>query len=145
MKIFCHIRKFFNTFFALYTCISFGMMICNRALAIEEAPTWGGVALLFGQIALFCAMCSLAVTLLDIPEKLNRALSHILKFIISYGAFYLCFFVLVKASAEPINIVVISTMFVIVYAATAVLAGLFAKLASPKLPAQEYENIYTKE
>lgn len=145
MKIFYHIGKFFNIFFALYTCVSFGMMLCNRALAIQQAPTWGGVALLFGQIALFSAISSLAFVLLDIPEKLNRALTHILKFIVSYGAFYVSFFALVKSSAEPINIVVISTVFVVIYAVVASLAALFSRLCAPKAAADEYESIYTKE
>lgn len=145
MKIFYHIGKFFNIFFALYTCVSFGMMLCNRALDIRQAPTWGGVALLFGQIALFSAISALAFTLLDIPAKLSRALAHILKFIVSYGAFYISFFALVKSSAEPINIVVISTVFVVVYAFVTSLAALVSKLSAPKALADEYQSIYTKE
>ncbi len=144
MKIIHHIKKFFNIAFALYTCVSFGMMLFNRALSIEEAPTWGGVALLFGQIGLFSAICAIAVTLIDIPKGVNKALGHLLKFIFSYGAFYLCFFVLVKSVAEPINIVVTSTVFVVLYAVVAVLAGLFAKLGKTK-SGIEYHSIYSKE
>ncbi len=142
-NVLLHIRKFFNITFALYTCVSFGMMLLNLAFVNGEAPRWGGVALLFSQILLFSAICALAVTLVDIPAKLNRALGHLIKFVFCYGAFYLCFFALVSGTAEPINLVVLSTIFVILYAFVIVAASLVRAIFGKKKSDEDYESVYT--
>ena len=141
-KIIPHVTKFFNITFALYTCVSAGMMLLNIAFVTGGAPEWKGVALLFAQILLFSAICSLAITVFDAIKKLNRALGHLLKFICSYAAFYICFFVLVKGTSEPINIVVLSTAFIIVYAVVTLICAL-AGMALRKSNAKEYENVYS--
>ncbi len=143
-KIIPHVTKFFNITFALYTCVSFGMMLLNIAFVTGEAPKWNGVALLFAHMLLFSAICGLAITLTSIPKKLSGALAHVIRFVCCYGAFYLCFFALVKNTAEPINVVVLSTAFVIIYAVVAVACAVFRALLCKKAAAaDEYENVYS--
>ena len=142
-KIIPHVKKFFGITFALYTCVSFGMMLLNIAFVSAAAPEWSGVALLFSQILLFASLCGLFVTVFDAIKKLNRVLGHLLKFVFCYGAFYLCFFALVKGASEPINIVVLSTAFVLIYAVVAAISAGIRALSVKGEKSDEYVNVYS--
>ena len=142
-KTFNLIGKFFNITFALFSCVSIGMMTLNRIVQIEETPTWGGVMLLFLQILLFSVLCALANVITAIPKKLNSALSHIIRFIISYAAFYLCFIVMVKGTSRLMNVVVMSTIFVIIYALVmgiSVFVSWITSISDKKQ--EEYTSVY---
>ena len=142
-KILSVIKKFFTVTFALYTCTSYGMMLLNVATVNGEAPQWSGVALLFSHILLFSALTGLSQAVICAFDKLNGVISHLLRFIISYGAFYLCFFALGKSVPQPINVVVMSTIFTVIYA---VVAGAFALASALSRrtvkDSEEYESVY---
>ncbi len=142
-KTFNLIGKFFNITFALFSCVSLGMMALNRLVGIEEAPTWGGVMLLFLQILLFSALCALSSVITAIPKKLNSALAHIIRFVICYIAFYICFIAMVKDTSKLMNVVVLSTAFVIIYAVvTALCAFVNYLLSRGDGNTNEYTSVY---
>lgn len=142
-RIFSLIEKFFNITFALFSCVSLGLMALNRVAGIEEAPTWGGVMLLFLQILMFSSLCALASVITAIPKKLNSALGHIIRFVICYIAFYICFIVMVRDTSRLMNVVVLSTVFVIIYAVVAALCELVKYLLSRgDKSTNEYTSVY---
>lgn len=137
------IGKFFYITFALFTCVSLGMMALNRAVGIEEAPTWGGVMLLFLQILLFSVICAFASVITEIPKKLNSALGQIIRFVICYIAFYVCFVAMVSDASRLMNVVVLSTAFVIIYAVVVSFSVLINfLLAKSGKNADKYTNVY---
>ena len=77
-------KDFFSITFALYTLISYGMMLVNIAVVNAPAPQWWGVAMLFSHILLFSALTALSEVAVGLIKKLNAALSRIIKFIFSY-------------------------------------------------------------
>ncbi len=144
-KILSVIKKFFTVTFALYTCTSYGMMLLNVATVNGEAPQWSGVALLFSHILLFSAITGLSQAVITAFDKLNGVISHLLRFIIAYGAFYLAFFALGKSTPQPINVVVMSAIFTVIYAAVVGIFALVRAIAHRKENAdEEYESIYEK-
>ena len=147
-KILPVLCKFFSLTFALYTCVSFGFLALDRAFGVEAAPGWSGVIALFLQILLFCALTALFHTLLDLPKKLNPVLAALAKFLLTYGAFYLCLF-RPQSAGGGINLVVISALFVAVYAVVAlVAAGLRAlarKADAPQEYTKQFENVSSEK
>lgn len=142
-KILPPLGKFFSLTFALYTCVSFGFLALDRAFGVEAAPGWSGVIALFLQILLFCALTALFHTLLDLPKKLNSVLATLSKFLLTYGAFYFCLF-RPQSAGGGINLVVISALFVVVYAVVMlVAAGLRAlsrKADEPDAYTKQFED-----
>lgn len=141
----CSIKKFFGITFAMYTCISYALMLLNILTLNAEAPQWSGVALLFSHVLLFSALTALVFVLVGLLKKLNSALGHVIKFLLTYGAFYLCFFALQRGEAQPINVVTMSAVFTVIYAITVGISGAVGAIAARKANREsEYVSVYSE-
>ncbi len=143
-KLLLTLGKFFGICFSLYTCTSFGLLLLNRIFSVNEAPDWTGVIRLFLQVLLFSALSALFITLLDLPKKLESAVRELLKFVLCFGAFFLAFVLLVQTDNGKINVIILSTIFTVLYAFVAFAsAGIKALLRKgDKGKEAEYEPVF---
>lgn len=153
MKVLNQIRKFFNLTFAIFTFVTLFMVTYNLMTTDVQhlvMATKSKVGELYWQIMLFAAVTSLAATVVDLFKKLNGIVARLIKFIFSYGAFALWFFVLSVPAAEglvkPAIVITASVIFVVIYAAVVAFTA-FAKWLIVKLFGKKdgvYESVYKK-
>ncbi len=140
------LKKFFNLTFTIYTCISFFFLLVAGALTINETPdTWSAIALQFSHFLLFSALTALFHTLVPALPKLHCAVANIISAVLTYGAFYLCFFALVKGDNQPVNLIVMSVLFFVAYALVRSIFAFFTFMINRKRnEREEYNSIYNK-
>ena len=152
MKVLNQIKKFFNLTFAIFTFVTLFMVTYNLLTTDVDylvMATKVKVVALYWQIMLFAAVTALSSTVVDLFGKLNGVISRLIKFIFSYGAFALWFFVLSVPAAEghvkPAIVLTASVIFVVIYAAvvafTALSKWLIIRVFGKK--DDNYKNIYS--
>lgn len=137
MKIISLIKKTVSGTCAIYTFVSFVMLILANLLGGAGgnfAPNLSFSA----SILLFGFICSLAHAV-KAEIKINSAVKNILAFVMSYIAFYLCFFVWAGNTAEFSAVAIFSTAFIIVYAVAALVSSLFSRVSVEK---EEYTPLF---
>lgn len=154
MKVLNQIKKFLNITFAIFACVTLFMVTYNLLTTDVNhlvMATKVKVGALYWQIMLFAAVTALSATVVDLFKNLNVVVARLIKFIFSYGAFALWFFILSIPAAEgqvkPAIVITVSVIFVVIYAAVVAFTTL-AKWLIIKLFCKQddnYESIYTKD
>lgn len=137
MKIISVIKKTVCGACVIYTFISFMMLMLANLLGGAGANYVPNMSF-SAYILLFGFICSLLHSI-KAEIKINGAVKNTLAFVVSYIAFYLCFFVLPGNSAEFSAIAIFSTAFIIVYAIAALVASAFARATVKK---EEYTPLF---
>lgn len=146
MKIINQIKKLLNITFALYTCLAFAVMAFNRMATGEYyggiSWYWSDIEKMFGEILIFALLTGVIITVTDIIPKIPSAVKYLIKFVLVYGAYWLWLF---DGNSNASHILLMSTVYVIVFALIAVLGAVFAFIGR-KLSAKngEYKKQYSE-
>ncbi len=141
MKILLFIKKTLSNTALIYTFISLGMLVLANYIEHGAASGANYVPnLSFSLLVLaFGFVCALSHAIKD-ELKINSALKNTLAFIVSYAAFYLCFFVWSGNSSQFSSIAIFSTAFIIVYA----IVKAINTLVNRKPAQEEYKEVFSE-
>lgn len=134
-------KTFFNTA-AIYFLISAVIFITFFAASEMNAASSGAVGLQLYSM-LFSFITALCFSVLGAVKKLPSAARYIVGFVLSYAAFYLCFFVLTGNAKNFTALFALSTVYVIAYVLIIALGALSDKLCGNGQKEEDYESVYT--
>ena len=151
MKALQLIKRFFTLTFTIFTVVTLCMVTYNLITSDVNhlvLATKTKVAVLYWQIMFFAAVTALSSVVTDIFKKLNPVIARIIKFIFSYAAFGVWFFVLSVPAKEgyvkPSVILIASMLFLVIYAIVTSVTALAKWLITRKSAKSDetYENVY---
>lgn len=145
MRVLNQIRKFLNIAFALFTCLTFAMIVFYRTSGVFGGLMWAwtDIEKLFGDILIFALIAGAVVTMVDLIPKVPSVIKYVIKFGLVYAAFW--FWMLDGDGVNGSQKLIMSTVYVVAYAVIAVL-GAILKFVEKKLAVGEtdYKSVYTE-
>jgi hypothetical protein len=135
-------KTFYNTA-AIYLLVSGILFVTFFAASDMDSATSGAVNLQLYSM-LFSFLCSLVLSVTGIIPKMPSAVKTICDFVLSYAAFYLCFFGLTGNSKNFTSLFALSTVYIVFFVLCSLLCAVGRRLSADRNDG-EYENVYTEE